>query len=243
MRLAPQLSACLSSRRKGRWVRGEPGTDCTRNTPFFRQTGDTAPRQSRWWRYARCHASDYSRDACAAVLQEKLLRCCCRRRFRVVVVLLRPSTASRVGTSSYGINIKPQQLSRLCVCDFKRTAGLLIDDGYPRFHIFISRLVAASCASISSHLRPHLISRRLLSFLLGRVFSAMVNIHGRRCQHEDCDKQPTFGRKGGKVSQSGFLFFVRSERNRQQFLIGDYYMIVFSRYFRCYRYAAVSIVL
>lgn len=36
----------------------------------------------------------------------------------------------------------------------------------------------------------------------------MVNIHGRRCQHEDCDKQPTFGRKGEKVR----TFFRRKNR-------------------------------
>ena len=29
----------------------------------------------------------------------------------------------------------------------------------------------------------------------------MVNIHGRRCQQQGCDKQPTFGRKGQKVRE------------------------------------------
>lgn len=27
----------------------------------------------------------------------------------------------------------------------------------------------------------------------------MVNIHGRRCRHDDCEKQPTFGLKGQRV--------------------------------------------
>ena len=31
--------------------------------------------------------------------------------------------------------------------------------------------------------------------------TAMVNIHGRRCQQQGCDKQPTFGRKGQKVRE------------------------------------------
>lgn len=38
--------------------------------------------------------------------------------------------------------------------------------------------------------------------------TAMVNIHGRRCSHEDCDKQPTFGRKGQKVSRVHVFFFL-----------------------------------
>lgn len=38
-----------------------------------------------------------------------------------------------------------------------------------------------------------------LLFLIDR--SAMVNIHGRRCQQPGCDKQPTFGRKGYKVRE------------------------------------------
>lgn len=34
--------------------------------------------------------------------------------------------------------------------------------------------------------------------------SEMVNIHGRRCHQQGCDKQPTFGRKGHKVRRPPF---------------------------------------
>ena len=52
---------------------------------------------------------------------------------------------------------------------------------------------------------PKITLRRMFRFsvpsaLLVPVCVAMVNIHGRRCQHPGCDKQPTFGRKGHKVS-------------------------------------------
>lgn len=47
-----------------------------------------------------------------------------------------------------------------------------------------------------------LFSSLSLSLFIG---AAMVNIHGRRCHQQGCDKQPTFGRKGQKASRLGGL--------------------------------------
>ena len=71
-----------------------------------------------------------------------------------------------------------------CCCTF-------CDDFCPASFTFVVAAAAVPC----------LVGVSLSLFALAVKYgSAMVNIHGRRCHHEDCDKQPTFGHKGAKVS-------------------------------------------
>lgn len=61
--------------------------------------------------------------------------------------------------------------------------------------------------TLCTHAHPCLLSVGFLDFdslffsLSFFVGAAMVNIHGRRCHQQGCDKQPTFGRKGQKASR------------------------------------------